>query len=57
MPDRKMVTENVQYDLREVAETISSKSPDTVDIYGYLTNQNVFLSDQDILIKQNEIGF
>lgn len=57
MPDRKMVTENVQYDLREVAGTISSKSPDTVDIYGYLTNQNVFLSDQDILIKQNEIGF
>lgn len=57
MPDRKMVTENVQYDLREVAGTISSKSPDTVDIYGHLTNQNVFLSDQDILIKQNEIGF
>ena len=37
MSDTKMVTENVQYDLGEIAAIISSKSPDAVDIYEYLT--------------------
>lgn len=57
MSDRKMVTENVQYDLGEIAAIISSKSPDAVDIYEYLTGQDVVFSGQDILIKQNKIDF